>query len=159
MYGLSHPMGAGGRLMLRNRRDSGQRHSETVLKSLLRLRRAVANFIKRHKWLDNNLGKQLRTLDRKWLFAVRRVRSPISQSGFLIEFERKDLAAIAPLLINGEYEPVTLRTMASIVRPGDVIVDGGANIGIFTLHAARAVGSAGRVIAFEPMQRTAGLLR
>lgn len=33
---------------------------------------------------------------------------------------------------------------------GETVVDGGAYIGEFTLYAARAVGPAGRVIAFEP---------
>jgi FkbM family methyltransferase len=36
------------------------------------------------------------------------------------------------------------------LRPGDVFVDVGANIGLHTLLAARAVGARGRVIAFEP---------
>ena len=36
------------------------------------------------------------------------------------------------------------------LRPGDVFVDVGANIGLFTLIAASRVGPAGRVVAFEP---------
>ena len=41
-----------------------------------------------------------------------------------------------------------------LLRPGDIFVDGGANVGLFTLIAARAVGSRGRVIAFEPSPKT-----
>jgi FkbM family methyltransferase len=37
-----------------------------------------------------------------------------------------------------------------LLSPGDVFVDGGANIGLFTLAAAAKVGRAGKVIAFEP---------
>lgn len=37
-----------------------------------------------------------------------------------------------------------------IIRPCDVVIDCGAYIGEFTLYAAKVVGSAGRVIAFEP---------
>jgi FkbM family methyltransferase len=36
------------------------------------------------------------------------------------------------------------------LHPGDVYVDVGANIGYFTLVAARCVGSEGKVIAYEP---------
>jgi len=36
------------------------------------------------------------------------------------------------------------------VAPGMVVVDGGANCGIYTVLAARLVGSSGRVLSFEP---------
>jgi FkbM family methyltransferase len=48
------------------------------------------------------------------------------------------------------YEPMTVRHLASLLRTGDVFVDAGANSGYFTLLAAGIVGSAGRVVAFEP---------
>jgi FkbM family methyltransferase len=37
-----------------------------------------------------------------------------------------------------------------LLAPGDVFVDGGANVGLFTLVAADRVGPQGKVIAFEP---------
>jgi len=37
-----------------------------------------------------------------------------------------------------------------LLAPGDVFVDGGANVGLFTLVAADRVGAKGKVIAFEP---------
>jgi FkbM family methyltransferase len=37
-----------------------------------------------------------------------------------------------------------------LLAPGDVFVDGGANIGLFTLVGARRVGARGKVLAFEP---------
>jgi FkbM family methyltransferase len=40
------------------------------------------------------------------------------------------------------------------LRPGDVFVDVGANIGLFTLIAASCVGPTGKVIAFEPTAAT-----
>src|SRR6266496_451229 len=40
------------------------------------------------------------------------------------------------------------------LRPGDVFVDVGANIGLFTLIAASRVGPTGKVIAFEPTSET-----
>jgi len=37
-----------------------------------------------------------------------------------------------------------------LLAPGDVFVDGGANIGLFTLIGAQRVGARGKVLAFEP---------
>lgn len=44
-----------------------------------------------------------------------------------------------------------LRLVASLLRPGDAFVDGGANIGTYALTAAERVGPTGRVFAFEPV--------
>lgn len=50
----------------------------------------------------------------------------------------------------GEYSAGEGRVFESFVRAGDVVVDGGANIGAHTLHFASLVGDTGRVFAFEP---------
>lgn len=51
------------------------------------------------------------------------------------------------------------RALREILRPGDVFVDAGANIGIYTLLVSQLVGPAGRVIAIEMMPDTAAILR
>ena len=53
----------------------------------------------------------------------------------------------------GLYELDTARLMRRLLRPGDHFVDGGANIGYFTLLAGQWVGPTGRVDAFEPEPR------
>jgi FkbM family methyltransferase len=45
-----------------------------------------------------------------------------------------------------------------VAKPGDVVIDGGANKGGFTKAAAEAVGSRGRVFAIEPDPRCHGEL-
>src|SRR5271157_2040622 len=50
----------------------------------------------------------------------------------------------------GAYELSMLRAYSSVIHPGDVVFDIGANIGAHTLHFARLVGPTGRVFAFEP---------
>jgi FkbM family methyltransferase len=50
----------------------------------------------------------------------------------------------------GIYELDTLRLLRRLLKPGHHFVDCGANIGYFTLAAARCVGPGGRVDAFEP---------
>jgi FkbM family methyltransferase len=47
----------------------------------------------------------------------------------------------------------------SLLQPGGVVYDVGANIGWYSLLAARAVGPAGRVVAFEPSVRNAALIQ
>ena len=42
--------------------------------------------------------------------------------------------------------------MERIVREGDTVIDGGANIGFFTVYLAHLVGPKGKVIAIEPGQ-------
>jgi FkbM family methyltransferase len=54
------------------------------------------------------------------------------------------------LSLNGIHEPFCTRILTLLARPGDTIVDVGANIGYFTLIFARAVGAGGKVYAFEP---------
>jgi FkbM family methyltransferase len=50
----------------------------------------------------------------------------------------------------GGFEPRTLRDYRRLVRPGDVVLDIGANVGSHTLPLAQLVGATGRVLAFEP---------
>ena len=45
------------------------------------------------------------------------------------------------------------------VGPGSVFVDGGANIGFYSILAARRAGPGGQVLAFEMMPDTAAMLR
>jgi len=48
------------------------------------------------------------------------------------------------------YELEVARLLRRLLSEGDHFVDGGANLGYFTLLAARCVGTSGRVDAFEP---------
>jgi FkbM family methyltransferase len=49
----------------------------------------------------------------------------------------------------GHHDP-DVELVGRLLSPGDVFVDGGANVGLFTLVAALRVGRSGKVLAFEP---------
>jgi FkbM family methyltransferase len=47
-----------------------------------------------------------------------------------------------------------MRWFLAKMKEGDLFVDVGANIGVYTLHASRRVGVEGKVISFEPTPET-----
>jgi FkbM family methyltransferase len=51
---------------------------------------------------------------------------------------------------DGIYERCETVLTCQIVKPGDTVLDIGANIGYYTLLASKLVGSSGQVYAFEP---------
>jgi FkbM family methyltransferase len=51
----------------------------------------------------------------------------------------------------GLYEPAESYVVSKLLKPGMTFIDAGANVGQYTLLAARAVGPSGKVIAFEPV--------
>ncbi len=55
----------------------------------------------------------------------------------------------------GTSEPRIQEVMATLLRPAMTMYDVGANVGFYTVIAARLVGPNGRVIAFEPVPETA----
>jgi len=57
------------------------------------------------------------------------------------------------LYVSGAYEPNTMIVMRRWMMPGATFVDVGANVGMFSIVAARLVGRDGRVYAFEPSER------
>ncbi len=57
------------------------------------------------------------------------------------------------------YDDADLHMLGRVLAPGDSFVDGGANVGLFSLVAAARVGETGRVLAFEPAVSTRERLR
>jgi precorrin-6B methylase 2 len=49
-----------------------------------------------------------------------------------------------------KFEPSTLQWLRENLRPGMIVADVGAHIGLVTVFIARLVGPDGRVYAFEP---------
>lgn len=58
--------------------------------------------------------------------------------------------AINLAIIDFDYENYELSIFKTEIKPGDVVIDAGANIGIYTLVATKLVGNYGKVYSFEP---------
>lgn len=69
---------------------------------------------------------------------------------------RKTFRAYA---LNRIHEESTTELFEKVVKDGDVVVDLGANIGYFTLLAAKLVGKNGEVYSFEPEPRNFSFLK
>ena len=85
----------------------------------------------------------------KWVFHWRhRVIKRID--GISFELDLNQLID-SELYLLGAWEYYTTEGIKKCVRPGDTVIDIGANIGAHALLCSKLVGTEGRVIAFEPM--------
>jgi FkbM family methyltransferase len=92
-------------------------------------------------------------------FAIREARrlgsllgSPIvrTKPGFRMALDMRNWQD-QHIYATGEWEDYTTHLCRLILRPGDAVIDVGANIGFFSLLFSKCVADAGRVIAFEPV--------
>ena len=94
----------------------------------------------------------------RWRPAAFVARLPEDLGGWQFHCDLHDGIA-REVCFTGRYEPQETQIAARIVRPGDTVVDVGANWGYFTLAAAHWAGAAGRVVALEPEPRLFATLR
>jgi FkbM family methyltransferase len=73
-----------------------------------------------------------------------------TRHGFRIQCELEDWLS-QHVFVSGSYEENTASLFEALIRPGDTVVDVGANLGFFTLLFSSLVGETGAVIACEPM--------
>ncbi len=109
-----------------------------------------------HSLGGHGLG-QIKPLRALYDFGFRLVRPRVvTVQGQQMWLDDKDTLELATREI---YEPMETGIFLKDVRTGGVVLDIGANIGYYTLIAARLVGPAGRVYAFEPDPENFKLLK
>ena len=74
----------------------------------------------------------------------------IACQGSLMYIDTRDLAIARHLLTEGAWEPYETELMKQSIKPDMTFVDVGANIGYYTLLAARLLSGTGKVVAIEP---------
>jgi FkbM family methyltransferase len=88
-------------------------------------------------------------LDRPQVVTLSEIGSGREGAPLKIELVPSEMTNQA-MFLYGTFEISETRLVQALLRPGMTFVDVGANIGYYTLMAARLVGSAGVVHAFEP---------
>lgn len=115
-----------------------------------------------------NLNKRFFQIYRKWglNFALNCSLAYFGIKSYMnVKYENFDVEAMVRCMPfwkesveTGKYEPNCLDFLSGIVRRGDIIFDVGAWIGPYSLFFSKLVGSGGRVIAFEPTQKSFDML-
>ncbi len=109
----------------------------------------------RREGLRARLRRWLRRGLREWFWVVRRRIQPQRFCEFSFDGDLRlglylqDELALRYAL-GQQFEPDVCEFFRKILKPGQVVLDVGANVGQFTLLSAKLVGAAGRVHAFEP---------
>ena len=67
-------------------------------------------------------------------------------------FNRHDQFIGKALKVYGEYSEGEYDVFSQVVKPGDTVIEAGANLGAHTLGLAQLAGPNGRVYAFEPQR-------
>lgn len=79
--------------------------------------------------------------------------------GHFLYVDPLDETVASHLIARGYWEDWIHRAVCALVRPGDRIVEVGANFGVYTVAMARLAGPTGSVLTFEANPRLAGLVQ
>ena len=86
-------------------------------------------------------------------------REVLVWGGMTLRCHPRSNSASNVIYFTQRFDPAEMTVIEAAVRPGDLVIDAGANIGAYTLFLAHLVGSRGRVLAVEPAPLAAGRLR
>jgi len=92
----------------------------------------------------------------RWIGSAPVTRLAFTQFG-VFKCDLRDYVQ-SQLFLTGQWEPTVGNTITKLLRPGDVFIDVGANIGYLSLVGAKAVDANGLVLAFEPLLENVALL-
>lgn len=79
--------------------------------------------------------------------------------GSKMYLDLKDEGISKDLALDGIREPESTKMIKKILKPGDIVVDIGANRGYYALMESRLVGKNGKVYAIEPVQDNINALK
>ena len=104
------------------------------------------------RFLDRLIGRlHALRFNRPSFVNLGRYSVTINRDGRMIFLMSEDLSLTPTLALTGVWEKRVVSVLRRLLRPGDLVVEGGANIGCHTLVMAKAIGPSGRLYAFEPL--------
>lgn len=99
-----------------------------------------------------------RLMDSQSIFLGDHTAITFLESGIRILVDTRSIDIGIHLLTLGRWETAYTALFTRLVKPGDTVLDLGANHGVYALLASQIVGPTGRVDAFEPNPRLARLV-
>jgi FkbM family methyltransferase len=111
--------------------------------SIVKVHHFLYHFLNELLWLRPRLGpeKKIMEIQGSRMYVDVHDKDPIMRRTFRV------------YALKRVHEESTTQLFKKVVKEGDVIVDLGANLGYFTLLAAKLTGKKGRVYSFEPEPR------
>ena len=107
--------------------------------------------------------RKCRLVDRVYRSSLRILRPKgeleIKCYGHNLTVNADDRGVALPLILGSGYEDYEAEVVEAFVRPSMLVVDIGANVGVYTLLLGKLVGQDGQVFAFEPEPKNFALLR
>jgi len=124
----------------------------------IRLLRTVTQGLSRLYPLYSGCGSIANSAFYRFLSADEELIETRLRDGSAIQVHLNDYVGRS-LFFFGDLDPKISWLARTVLRPGDAMLDIGANYGLVTLQAARLVGATGQVHAFEPQPDLAELVR
>ena len=125
-----------------------------------------ADLVRTAAQIESTVLPRLDLIEQYGYASTRRVAVPCGPNDVLVRSavgyvlcSATDYAQLACLVDTGEIERGTRLLLERLLSSGDTFVDVGANLGLHTLAAARAMKGRGRIVAFEPFAPTFELMQ
>ncbi len=96
---------------------------------------------------------------RKWYYRIFRRKASLTLAGGVRKIFWAGDPRMFTRIINAGGEREQLERFLAAIKPGDIVWDAGAYIGMFSIFSAHRVGEQGQVYAFEPEATTLSMLR
>ncbi len=127
-------------LLLRNPDPVGHGAYADQVSKGISVRNLVSYFVGCPEWIERRLYRADANTDLKL----------VQTQDFPLYVIESDPVVARELLATGAYEPHVHSRLRARLREGATFVDIGANVGFYSVSAAKVVGPSGRVIAIEP---------
>lgn len=129
----------------------------TFLKRLARARRAFFQELGGNG--TRRPDQKAAGFEREYFYLSPELALTRQKNGLLLYVDPQDETMSAHLIGYGYWEPNVYAVIASLISPGQVVVEVGANVGYYTVAMGLMVGAEGEVHSFEANARLAGMVQ